>query len=127
MDMALFLPFALMLITKYPINNIRQLIFLIIKRGEVMRIDAYNKISQVYNANKSSSQPKAKGSSFSDKLEISETGHAIQVAKKAIKNEPDIRQAKVDDIKNRIETGTYNVTMQEVADKLLDSYFDTKI
>lgn len=92
-----------------------------------MRIDAYNKISQMYNTSKVASPSKAKESSPNDKLEISEMGQAIHVAKKAVKDAPDIREDRVNDIKRRIETGTYNVSMEEVADNLIDSYFDQKI
>lgn len=92
-----------------------------------MRIDAYNKISQLYNTSKINKMEKSKEASRSDQLEISQTGKAIQTAKNALKNTPDIRQDKVNDIKKRIETGTYKVTMEEVVDKLVDNYFDKTI
>ena len=36
----------------------------------------------------------------------------------------DIRMDKVNDIKRRMESGTYNVTGEEVANKLVENYFD---
>ncbi len=92
-----------------------------------MRIDAFNKVSQLYNSNSVKSTAKAKGSSFSDKLEISQTGKDYQVAKQIVARTPDIREATVNDIKQRMEAGTYNVTIKDVADKLVDEYFSETI
>ncbi|NLJ95900.1 MAG: flagellar biosynthesis anti-sigma factor FlgM [Clostridiales bacterium] len=89
-----------------------------------MRIDAFNKVSQVYNANKVNKIKKTTGNSFSDKLEISQVGQDYRVAKNIVRQTPDIREDKVADIKKRMESGTYNVNMQEVADKLVNRYFD---
>lgn len=56
--------------------------------------------------------------------------NTINVAKQAshmkevvsvIKNTPDIRQQKVDEIKAKIANGTYNVSSEELADKLISS------
>lgn len=95
--------------------------------GEIMRIDAFNKVSQIYNANKTTKIKKTTESSFSDKLEISQVGKDYRVAKNIVAQAPDIREAKVADIKKRIESGTYNINMQEVADKLVNRYFDEQI
>jgi negative regulator of flagellin synthesis FlgM len=92
-----------------------------------MRIDAFNKISELYKASQAKSTTKAKGSSFSDKLEISQTGKDYQVAKQIVARTPDVRESKINDIKQRMETGVYNINMEEVADKLVDNYFDTTI
>ena len=89
-----------------------------------MRIDAFNKISELYKASSVKSTAKAKGSSFSDKLEISQAGRDYQIAKQVISRTPDIREATVNEIKQRMEAGTYNVTIQDVAEKLVDSYLE---
>lgn len=89
-----------------------------------MRIDAFNKVSQVYNASKVTNVKKTTGTSFGDKLEISQTGKDYRVAKNIVAQTPDIREDIVADIKKRMESGTYNVNMQEVADKLVNRYFD---
>ncbi len=89
-----------------------------------MRIDAFNKISEIYTAGSVKSTTKAKGASFSDTLEISELGKGYQVAKQAVARTPDVREATVKDIKQRMEAGTYNVNIQEVADKLVDQYLE---
>ena len=89
-----------------------------------MRIDAFNKISEIYTASSVKSTTKAKGASFSDTLEISELGKGYQVAKQAVSRTPDVREATVNDIKQRMEAGTYNVNIQEVADNLVDHYLE---
>ncbi len=50
-----------------------------------------------------------------------------RVAKDVLAQTPDIREDRVSDIKRRMESGTYNVNMQEVADKLVNRYFDEQI
>lgn len=92
-----------------------------------MRIDAFNKVSQLYNSNSVKNTTKTKGSSFSDKLEISQVGKDYQVAKQVVARTPDVREATVNDIKQRMEAGTYNVTIKDVADKLVDEYFSETI
>jgi negative regulator of flagellin synthesis FlgM len=85
-----------------------------------MRIDAFNKINEIYKASSVKKTPKTEGSSFSDLLEISQTGKDYQTAKQIVARTPDIREAKVNDIKGRMEAGAYNVTIEDVADKLVD-------
>lgn len=91
-----------------------------------MRIDAFNKISELYKASNVKSTAKAKNMSFSDTLEISQTGKDYQVAKQIIARTPDIRETKVNEIMERMKAGTYNVTIEDVADKLVDEYLDEK-
>jgi negative regulator of flagellin synthesis FlgM len=92
-----------------------------------MRVDAYNKIAQIYQNNATKKVTKPSGTSSSDQLEISRTGKDYQVAKKAVANTEDIRMDKVNDIKKRLESGTYNITGEDLANKLLDNYFDKSI
>jgi negative regulator of flagellin synthesis FlgM len=87
-----------------------------------MRIDAFNKVSELYKASNVKSTAKTKGSSFSDKLEISQAGKDYQIAKQVVARTPDIRETKVNDIKQRMEAGTYNITIEDVAEKLVDEY-----
>ena len=89
-----------------------------------MRIDAFNKVSKLYQTNNIKSTKIVKDSGFSDKLEISQTGKDYQIAKSALKSVPDVREERVRDIKERIASGTYNVNAEEVADKLIENYFN---
>ncbi|NLP16466.1 MAG: flagellar biosynthesis anti-sigma factor FlgM [Clostridiales bacterium] len=89
-----------------------------------MRIEAYNKVSQVYGASNVKKLAKTKEKSFSDMLEISQAGKDYRVANQIVKQTPDVREDKINDIKMRMESGTYNVNMSEVADKVVKRYFD---
>lgn len=87
-----------------------------------MRVDAYNAVSQVYRSNSISATKKAKNEqSFSDKLEISQTAKTFKTAKAAVDNAPDIRADKVAKIKAQIEAGSYNISSEAVADKILEN------
>ncbi len=88
-----------------------------------MRIDAFNKVSQLYQANSVKNTSKPKSGSFSDKLEISQVGKDYQAAKQIVAQTPDIREDKVQEIKQRMEAGNYSVSSEELAKKLVDAYF----
>lgn len=90
-----------------------------------MRVDNFNKVSQLYQSNSTKKLEKTTKSSQSDKLELSQTGKDYQVAKQAVMKAPDVRMDKVNDIKRRMESGTYNISSQEIASKMVDSYFST--
>lgn len=89
-----------------------------------MRIDAFNKISELYKASSVKKTTKAESSSFSDMLEISQTGKDYQAAKQIVARTPDIRETKVNDIMERMQAGTYNVKIEDVANKLVDQADD---
>lgn len=92
-----------------------------------MRIDAFNKISKLYQANSTNKIKKTNNVSNPDCVEISQIGKDFQIAKQAVIATPDIREDKVNAIKAKIASGTYNVSAEELADKLIDSYFDQSI
>lgn len=92
-----------------------------------MRVDAYNKISQVFQTNAVKKISKTAGTPASDQLEISRTAKDYQVAKQAVAVTADIRADKVNDIKKRMESGSYNISMEEAADKIIESYFEKLI
>ena len=62
--------------------------------------------------------------SKSDKLEISQLGKDYQVAKAAVQSAPDIREDKIREIQARLASNTYNVSAEEIANKMVDNYFD---
>lgn len=92
-----------------------------------MRIDAFNKISQLYQKNNVKSTAKTKNTSFSDMLEISQTGKDYQVTKQVVARTPDVREERVHDIKRRMELGTYDISMEQLADQLVESYFNESV
>ena len=92
-----------------------------------MRIEAYNKVNSIYQTSQMKKAGVVKTAASYDQVEISRQGQDYQVAKKAISSQPDVRMDRVDEIKRRMASGTYDVKMEEVAEKLIDSYFDQTI
>ena len=84
-----------------------------------MRIEAYTQVQQVYNAHKTNKAQKASNVSFSDQLELSSMGKDMQVAKQAVQNSPDVREDLVAKYKAQIQDGTYQVSSESFADKLI--------
>jgi negative regulator of flagellin synthesis FlgM len=88
-----------------------------------MRIDAYNQIQQIYGSQKVNKYEKKNTStSFTDKLQLSQTAKDATVAKKALANVPDIRQDLISSIKDKVDNGTYEVDNDDFASKLLEKY-----
>lgn len=92
------------------------------KEAVTMRIDAYNQISQVYGASgKMKTQATAKTGS-TDKVEISNFGKELQVAKQAVASAPDIRTDKAEQLKEQMVNGSYNVSIEELTEKFLAGF-----
>lgn len=87
-----------------------------------MRIDAYAQIQQLYNMPKATGAGKvaAPSSDFRDKLQISGAGKDMQIAKQAIANAPDVREDRVAELKSALANGTYNVSGDDFADKIME-------
>ena len=84
-----------------------------------MRIDAINRVSQLYQANSTKRVAKSSSVERFDSVQISQMGKDYQVAKAAVAATPDVRTDVVNDIKQRMQDGTYDVSMEMLADKLL--------
>lgn len=84
-----------------------------------MRIEAYTQVQQIYNNRKTNKAQKASNVSFSDQLELSSMGKDMQVAKQAVQNSPDVREDLVAKYKAQIQAGTYQVSSESFADKLI--------
>ena len=84
-----------------------------------MRIDAINRVSQLYQANSTKKVAKANDTAKYDSVQISQMGKDYQVAKAAVAATPDVRTDLVAEIKSRIQNGTYDVSIEMHADKLL--------
>jgi len=57
-------------------------------------------------------------------VNLSTASKEAQMAKKIAASEPDMRQDKVAELKQRIESGNYAVDQKDVADKMVDSFMD---
>lgn len=86
-----------------------------------MRIDAYMQVnSMYYHTKKMKNAPKAGKASGRDSLEISSFGSAYQVAKQAAAQGADVRADRVKDIQERMAAGTYQVSVEDIAEKMAE-------
>lgn len=87
-----------------------------------MRIDAYNQISQLYQTQQSVKMDKQTKAQSRDQIQISQKAIDHQIAKQAVKDAPDVRMDLVNSIKARMDSGTYEVSNDAFAQKLIDRY-----
>jgi negative regulator of flagellin synthesis FlgM len=88
-----------------------------------------NKAMQIYNNKATGKVNNAKGVEVpKDELQLSNKAKEYQIAMKAFKNLPEVREELVNDLKNQMKQGSYNVTGEEIADKIIESVIiDRKI
>ena len=85
-----------------------------------MRIESYSQIQSLYKTSGVRKTEKAKNvSGVSDSISISSIGRDM---KDALANTPDVRSELVDSVKSRVKDGTYNVSADSFAEKLLQKY-----
>ena len=83
-----------------------------------MRIDAMNQVSQIYQKSGTRKVAQANKPGSADRVEISQLGKDMQVAKAAVKAAPDVRASRVEELKAAVANGTYSVSNEDLADKL---------
>ncbi|AZT90595.1 flagellar biosynthesis anti-sigma factor FlgM [Caldicellulosiruptor changbaiensis] len=92
-----------------------------------MRIEDRMRILQIYSSSiRVNKVEKKQDVKSADKLEISSEARDFQAILNAIKSTPDIREEKVNEIKSKIESGTYNVSAKDVVEKLIREYKQAK-
>jgi len=92
-----------------------------------MKITGNSNIQNVLNNYQKSikkSEQVNQSSYQNDKVEISKEARDFQVAMNAINHVPEIREDKVNEVKNQIEAGTYNPSSKDVASKILASIIE---
>ena len=87
-----------------------------------MRIEAYTQVQQLYNANKPAKLQGKAHVSATDRIQISSIGKDIQIAKNAVAAAPDIREDVVAPIRAAVTNGTYQVSAESFAEKLMQKY-----
>lgn len=87
-----------------------------------MRIEAYTQVQQLYNSSKTAQNQKTAKAKGTDKVQISSTGKDYQTARSAVMSTPDIREEITAPIKEKIQNGTYSVSNDSFAEKLLQNY-----
>jgi len=92
-----------------------------------MRIEAYTQVQQLYNNNQMKKSKQAETAKFSDQFEISKAGKEMQTAKSAVAASPDVRNELIDPIKDQIKNGTYEVSNESFAEKVIRKYEESQI
>jgi negative regulator of flagellin synthesis FlgM len=87
-----------------------------------MRIEAYSQVQQLYNNNKVKKTKQASVAKQTDGFQMSKAGKEMQVAKQAVKSAPDVRSELTNPIKNKMQNGTYDVSNESFANRLLQKY-----
>lgn len=87
-----------------------------------MRIEAYTQVQQLYQSQKVNRNQKTSAATQTDQLQISSFGKEFQVAKAAVAECSDVREELTAPIKAKIQSGTYEVSNESFADKLLNKY-----
>ena len=87
-----------------------------------MRIEAYTQVQKLYDTNKAKKAAVGSSVNVSDKLQLSSRGKEIQWATKAVAESSDVREDVVAPIKARIQSGTYEVSADSFADKLIQKF-----
>lgn len=84
-----------------------------------MRINPYIQVQQMYNTKKVGAAKKAGNAGRADGVMISNIGKEIQTAKQAVAAAPDVRADITEPIKAAVNSGTYEVSGEKFADKLM--------
>lgn len=84
-----------------------------------MRIEAYTQIQQIYKTSTTEKGQKKAKVKTADQLEISSMGKDYQAAKQAVAASADVREEITAPLRKSIQAGTYEVSTEKFADKLL--------
>lgn len=86
-------------------------------------------VSGIYGKNKSMNKINETSGikKGNDVLSISDKAKDYQVAMKYLKEIPDIRKDKVEKITGQLQSRNYDVKGNKIAEKIIQSVFDTKI
>ena len=87
-----------------------------------MRIEAYTQVQQIYKTSTTKAGTAKKSNATSDQLELSTMGKDYRVAKQAEAAAPDVREDVTAPLKKSINAGTYQVSNESFANKLLEKY-----
>lgn len=84
-----------------------------------MRVNAINRMYDIYNAQAGMATRSVDKPQSRDEIELSSQAKDFATIKRMIAAEEDVRMDKVQEIKEKIDNGTYDVTAKQVASKIL--------
>lgn len=105
-------------------SDIKTRKFNLCEKGDaIMRIEAYSQVAQIYKTNKAVATTKStKTAAGRDEVQISSFGRDYQIAKQAVADASDIREDRVAEVAAKVNSGSYEVSADDFADKLLAKY-----
>lgn len=83
---------------------------------------SFNKTEGTHQVEKQTSNASVENTSSidkKDKAELSENARLMSKARVALDEVPDVDQAKVDDLKAKIQSGDYHVPIEKLADSMM--------
>ncbi len=98
-----------------------------IDKNPGIQVDAY--VNQVHDKNKAgpTADQADKAAPKTDTVVISDAAKRIQEARAQLDQIPDVREDKVAELRNQIQSGTYSVDAEKAADKLLKEHLRVAI
>ncbi len=87
-----------------------------------MKITNLFNTTNIYNKNIKQEQRIEKTKKQNDSLVVSDRARDFQSVLRAISNAPDIREEKVEQISKKIEDGSYNVSTEDIVNKMLSKF-----
>lgn len=93
-----------------------------------MKVNKTDNIMKVYNNMSSNKVNANKNKLEKDNVNLSERAKDYQFAMEKIKEVPDIRIDKVKDLKEKVQSGNYNVEGKKIVEKMFENiHFDERI
>lgn len=86
-----------------------------------MKISSIFQTTNIFQNNIKQKNEKKVIEKKADNLNISSKALDFQTAMKAINNSPDVRQNKINSISKKISDGTYFVSSEQIANKILEN------
>ena len=87
-----------------------------------MKITNLLNTTNIYNKNTKNDKKIEKTIKNNDSFTVSDKARDFQAVLKAVSSSPDIREDKVNNILDKIQEGSYNISSEDIAKKLLSKY-----
>lgn len=82
--------------------------------------NVFNNIN-TYNSKIKNDKKFSKTKTNNDSFSVSNEAKDFQTALKAVSKSPDIRKDKINEVINKIKSGTYNISSDDIANKILEN------
>jgi negative regulator of flagellin synthesis FlgM len=84
---------------------------------------AINRSKELSNKTPVPREDASSGTKEGTVVSLSPRAKEVQLAKKAMESEPDVRRDKVQEIKDKIKGGTYEIDFEKTAEKVVSAFF----